>query len=286
MKLCLLVLAFWSQEAERALPDKAAFIAGFRKTLHDDEKLLSQYTYTEKETETTLDSKGLKKKTEINVYQVIHGAEEWQTYRRHIVKNGVALTGAELQKQDREEQERVAKETHKRANQPEAKRREEKAKADRDEQEALDDVFAMFDVQLIRREPIGGTSTILASFKPKASYKPKTRIGKILQHITGRMWIAEDDHELARVEGEVIDAISIGGGFLAKLQKGSRFAFERRKINGEIWLPVREEAFVDGRLLLVKGLKELDVVEYSDHKKYSVDTILKFPEEVATPKPD
>src|SRR2546423_13830386 len=111
---CLLLFGLWSPQQQKPLPDLPAFLAEFRKTLHSDNKLLSQYTYTEKETEITLDSKGNPKKTEINVYQTIHGAEEWQTYQRQIVKKGVSLTEKELEKQDREEKERVAKEAQKR----------------------------------------------------------------------------------------------------------------------------------------------------------------------------
>jgi hypothetical protein len=107
---------------------------------------------------------------------------------------------------------------------------------------------------------------------------PKSREGKVLQHIAGQAWIAEDDHELARLEAEIIDTISIGAGLLAKVQKGSRLTFERRKINDEIWLPVRVDASLSGRLLLLKGINQREVTEYSDHQKYTVDTILKFGE--------
>ena len=272
----LLVLV--SPTQEQPLPDPATFIEDFRKTLHTDRALLGQYTYTQKETETTLDSKGKTTKTEINVYQVIRGAEEWKTYRRQIAKNGVPLTEKELEKQDRAEQERVDKETRKRANQSAERRQKEKAKAEREERETIDEVFAVYDIQLLGRETLEGISTILVTFKAKPGYKPKSRDAKILQHIAGRAWIAEDDHELAKLEAEIIDPISIGAGLLAKVQKGSKVIFERRKINNEIWLPIRVDAVLNGRLFLLKGLNLHQLTEYSDHKKYTVDTILKFDE--------
>jgi hypothetical protein len=276
MFIVSLLFLILPQEFERPLPDPKTFMEEFRKTLHSDTTLLRQYTYTEKETEITLDSKGKTKKTETNVYHVVNGAEEWQTYRRRIIKNGVPLTERELEKADREEQQRIDKETRKRASWSEAKRREEKAKAEKEEREDIEDVFGMYDFRLLRREAIGGASTILVTFNSKPNYKPKTSDGKMLQHLAGRAWIAEDDHELVKLEAEVIDPISIGAGLLAKLQKGSTLAFERRKINSEIWLPVREEILLNGRILLLKGLNFRAVVEYSDHKKYSVDTVIKF----------
>lgn len=284
LQLCLLLLALLPQEQPRPLPDLKYFLEEFRKTLHSDRALLSQYTYTRKETQVTLDGKGKAKKTEINVYQVIHGAEQWQTYRRQITKDGVDLTEKELAKQDREQKDHIDKETRKHEGQPEAKRKQEKRKEDREEQQALDDVFAMYDIQLVRREMLDGIATILLTFKSRPGYKPKTSDGKILQHIAGRAWVAEEDHELAKLEPEVVDPISIGGGLLAKLQKGSTLAFERRKINNEIWLPVKAETVVNGRLLF-KGINLHEVTEYSEHKKYSVNTILKFGDAPLKPKP-
>ena len=263
---------------DQPLPDPATFIEDFRQTLHSDQTLLSQYTYTQKETETTLDSNGRTTKTETNVYQVIRGAEEWKTYRRHISKNGVPLSATELEKQDRKEQERVEKETRKRENQSAKERQQEKAKAERKEREAIDEVFAVYDIRLIGRETLEGIPTILVTFNAKPGYKPKSRESKALQHIAGRAWIAEDDHELAKLDLEIIDPISIGAGLLAKVQKGSKLVFERRKINNEIWLPVRVDASVSARLFLLKGLHVHQLTEYSDHKKYTVDTILKFDE--------
>src|ERR1700682_4362865 len=158
---CLLLFGLWSPQQQKPLPDLKTFIAEFRKTLHSDNKLLSQYTYTEKETEITLDSNGNTKKTETNVYQMIHGAEEWQTYRRQIVKNGKPLSEEELNTEEREEKDRIAKETRKRADESASKRDREKAKADREEQEALNDVFAMYNVQMVRRELLASIATVL-----------------------------------------------------------------------------------------------------------------------------
>jgi len=239
--LALLLLPVSLQAQEKPLPDLESFIAEFRKTLRSDDQLLSQYTYTHKQTRFSLDSKGNIKKSETDVYQVFRSEEEWKTYRREIVRNGEPVSAKDLEKQDREEKERIEKESKRRGKQSDEKRQQEKAKADREEKEILDDVFAMYDLQLVRREVLNEVPTILVAFSPKPNYKPKTSEGKNLYHIGGRAWIAEEDHNLARLEAEIIDPISIGAGILAKLQKGSTLTFERRKINGEIWLPVREE---------------------------------------------
>jgi hypothetical protein len=275
--ICLLLLSFPSpQQQDAPLPEQRAFLEAFRKALSLPDQLLSQYTYTFKETETALDSGGKPKKTETNVYYVIHGAEPWQTYERRIIKNGVALTEKELEKQDRKERERVEKERSKRAKWSEAKRREEREKTEKEERETTDDVFASFTFELVKRELLNGQSTILVNFKPNRSYKPKTSEAKQLQHAAGHVWISEDDHQLAKFEAEVIEPITFGAGLLAKLQRGSTVKFEQQKINDEIWLPVRAEIVYDARVLLLKGMRGRVNVEFSDHKKFNVDTILEF----------
>ena len=261
----------------KPLPEPGPFFAEFRKTLRSDQTLLGQYTYTDKETHITLDSNGHVKDTEVSVYQILHGNRLEDRYRRLISRNGVPVNEQELAKRDRQEEERENKAKEK------SDRQSDKSKENRKEQEILDDIFAMYQVQLLQREPVGNVSTILITFAPKPNYKPRTSEGKILQHISGRAWISEEDHQLAKLETQVNDPISIGAGILAKLQRGSTLNFERRKINDEIWLPVKVEVNLNARLLLFKGFNFRQIDEYSDHKKYTVDTILKFGD--VPPKP-
>jgi hypothetical protein len=275
IQLCLLLLTLWTQDALRPLPEPTQFFAEVRKTLRSDRALFSQYTYTQAETHITLDSNGKAKKTDVSIYQVFHRAGSGVPYRRLISKNGVAVSEEELAKRDREEEQRQAREHKKDDPNTDSANRRDKGREDR-EQEALDDVFAMYDIKMLQREIIAGMPTIAVTFTPKLNYKPKTRDGKILQHISGRAWISEEDHQLAKLEAQVNDPISIGAGILAKLQKGSTLMFERRKINNEIWLPVKADVTLNARLLLFKGLNFREIDEYSDHKKYTVDTILKF----------
>jgi hypothetical protein len=270
IQLWILLLFLPPQAPVKPLPEAGPFFAEFRKTLRSDQTLLRQYTYTDTETHITLDSNGHAKNTEVSVYQILHGDRIEDRYRRLISKNGVPVSEKELAKRDRHEE-------------ADERRQTDKAKEDRKEQEIMEDIFSMYQVQMLQREPVGNVSTILITFAPKPNYKPRTSEGKMLQHISGRAWISEEDHELAKLETQVNDPISIGAGILAKLQRGSTLNFERRKINDEIWLPVKVEVNLNARLLLFKGFNFRQIDEYSDHKKYTVDTILKFGD--VPPKP-
>jgi len=285
LRLVWLLVVALAQDGPKPLPELSPFLAEFRKTLHSDDVLLSQYTFTRKETLVRLDSDQKPTDTKVNVYQVFPGSSERTGYRRRVVKDNVALTDAELKKVDEDIRKRIESEDRKRNQKTLAEREKARAEKLREEERILDDMFALYEVQIVRRETLAGRPVIVADFKPRPGYKPKTSEGKNSQHVSGRAWVSEDDHQLARLELDVFEPISIGFGILAKLQKGARIIVERQKFNDEIWLPLRTEVSLNLRLLMFKGLNIRQIVEYSDHKKYSVDTILKFPDEVIPQEP-
>jgi hypothetical protein len=274
---------------EKPLPERSSFLIEFQvkrpglwKAFGDftDSRLARQYTYVERVTETTLDSKGNAKGSKANVFEVIPTRIDGFTYRRQIIKDGKPLTQKELDKQDSKQEEEIGKVERERAK---AMARSAKAKpnpaptpprpAPRIEDS---EILNAADFQLLRRESIDGHPVILLSFKPNLAYKPRGDIAKMLQHATGHVWVSESDYELVKLEAQVIDTISFGMGILGRVQPGSRGAFEWRKINDEIWLPLREDFTAKARILLVKGMHMREVHEYSEHKKYSVNTEVQF----------
>ena len=284
ISLCLFLSFLLVQDQPNSLPELKPFLAELRKTLHTDRHLLGQYTYTEKQTLMQLDSKGTPKTTEVNVFEVFPGSPERVGYRRRIVKDGVALSPDELQKEDQRVEKRVESAQRRRRQITLVEGERNRADRLRREEQIIDDALGVFEIELAGRENIDGRSAILLKFHPRAAYRPKTSEGKNMQHVAGRAWIDEEDHQVARVEVEVIDPISIGLGILAKLQKGASIVAERQKFNDEIWLPMRTEITLNGRVLLLKGFNIRLINEYSEHKKYTVDTILKF-SDVEDPQP-
>ena len=110
--------------------------------------------------------------------------------------------------------------------------------------------------------------------------KATSREGRILQKFKGRAFVSELDAQVVRVELEALDNISFGLGLLAKVNKGSQAAFERRYINGEVWLPASFRLRARGRQFLLKGIDLDNEVEWYDYRKFTVDT----KETVAAPK--
>jgi hypothetical protein len=89
-------------------------------------------------------------------------------------------------------------------------------------------------------------------------------------------WISENDYQVAKVEAEAMETVLIGRGVLARLDKGSHGYFQRRKVNDEIWLPSETRFTGTGRLLMLKKINLDQKSEFSDYKKFDVDTATTF----------
>ena len=262
---------FAQAASDRPLPETRAFLDEVRKHFHSDDYLLDQYTFTERRTEKRFDAKGKVNHEKHEVYEVYPSAQARQTYRKLVERDGRPLSTEELEKQDREHEKKVAK-LHKSGEAAEAKRRERMTESERREREVVDDIFGVYDIAIVRREPIEGRNALLVTFTPRPGVKPASRRGRILQKFTGRAWVDEADYQVVRAEAELHHTLSFGLGVLARLHEGAIATFQRRKVNGEVWLPAVATFRGSARVFLVKGLRVDSRSEYSDYKKFNVAT--------------
>jgi hypothetical protein len=84
--------------------------------------------------------------------------------------------------------------------------------------------------------------------EPNPAFKPTTRFTSIYARVHGFVWVDEQAEELARIEGEVTEDISVGL-FLGKIYKGSHFMQERCEIAPGLWLATFSQYDFDGRKL-------------------------------------
>jgi len=261
--------------SNRPLPETRAFLDEVRKHFHSDDYLLDQYTFTERRTEKRFDAKGRVKHEKHEVYEVYPSAQARQTYRKLVERDGRPLSAEELAKQDREHEKKVAK-LHKSGEAAEAKRRERMAENERREREVVDDIFGVYDIAIVRREPIEGRNALLVTFTPRPGVKPASRRGRILNKFTGRAWVDEADYQVVRAEAELHHTLSFGLGVLARLHEGATATFQRRKVNGEVWLPAAVSYNGSVRVGLLVTLRRSGTSEFSGYRKYSVDTLEGF----------
>lgn len=262
---------------ERPLPDFPTFAAQVRKHLATDEERQSSYTYVERRTEQKVDGSGKPTSSSVKVYEIYPGLPGQERYRRLIEENGGRIDPGTLARNDRERQQDV--DSYIKAQSSEAQRQKtarEQDKARRRRSDAIDDLFRIYDIRMVRREPIDGHSTILATLEPKEGVRPQTDDGKVMRNFRARAWISESDYELVRIEIEAVQDLSFGLGFLARVHKGTVATFERRKVNNEVWLPAKVTWTASGRVLLLRRLRLRGISEFSQYKKFTVDTSATF----------
>lgn len=260
---------------DRPLPNQQSFLIETRKHLQTDSTLQSSYVYVETRREQKLDKHGRTREESVKVFESYPGLPGEARWERLVAENGRPIPAEELAKQDRERQQKAAGMVRRLADdssKERARQEREYQKARREREEAVNDVFNVFDIRMIGREPIERHETIAFSLTPKPDARPTTGEGRQMKHFNVKAWISESDHELVKLEAEAIDTLSFGLGVLARLHKGATLSFLRRKVNGEVWLPAVASYRGSGRVGLLVTLRRGGTSEYSGYRKYSVDT--------------
>jgi hypothetical protein len=270
-----LLLSSAAAAQERPLPDFDTFITHAKARLRTDSDLQAGYSYTERQVEQKLDSSGRVKSEKVKVFEVYPGLPGEEPYRRLIEEDGRPVPQETLDKRDRKRQEKVQDYAREQAEQSESDRQKavrayEKWLKQRTEE--IEDIFNVFEVRMLRREAMDGHDTIAFSLTPRPGAKARTDSGRMMQHFTALAWISESDYELVRVEVEAVETVSFGLGILARLHKGATASYQRRKVNGEAWLPQAMAYRGSGRMLLVRRVRLGGTSEFSDYRKFGVDT--------------
>src|SRR5262245_28731480 len=274
--VALSCLATTSSAAQmRPLPDQQAFLQEVKKRLQPDEERQSGYMYLQTRRDQKLDKAGRSTSENVTVAESYPGLPGEPRWEREISKDGQPVPPRELEKVDADRRKHVEDYARKLAGNPSDVRAKEatvREKRKREAAESVDDAFRVFDVRMTGRETVDGHDTITFTLTPRPDAKPRTRAGSIMRNFSGRAWISEADYELVRLEVEAIDNVSIGFGLLARVHKGSQLSFQRRKINDEVWLPASAKYSVSARVGLLAVLRRGGSVEFSNYKKFSVDT--------------
>jgi hypothetical protein len=230
----------------------------------ENDKRQRDYTYIDREVENKLDGKGQTKSTEIKTYEIleIYGTP----VQRLIAKNDKPLDARETAKED----EKIQKIIDKRKNESEEdrKKREEKEVKEREDgRKFVREVADAYDFKLVGTEQVGGRDAWVIDGEPHPGFEPHMKEAKFLPKFHGRVWIDKADLQLAKMEVEAIDTVSVGW-VLARIHKGTRVMLEQTRVNNEVWLPRHLTFKVDARIALFKGYNIDGEQEYRDYKKF------------------
>ena len=229
---------------------------------------MKDYTWQARSTERHFDSHGKVESTKQEAWETL--ILDGQPHRMTVERDGKPLSPDEQRAEHKKLDQAVRKlgsetpaEKQKRLQESEAARKSEFA--------FLSEIPDLFDLRLEGEATVDGRPVWVVSGAPRPGAKPKSRDAKMLLKVRGRMWIDKATHQWAKVEAETTDTIS-WGLFLARLNPGAKLTFEQTEVNSEIWLPKRLYLTGAGRVGLLKRLSEDTEIQWSNYRKFSVDS--------------
>ena len=203
--------------------------------------------------------------------------EKWETLildgepqRRTFEKDGKPLSPEEARSQQRRLDEASRKLS---AETPAEKQRrlDDYEKRRKREFAFLSEIPDLFDLKLEGESTVNGRPVWVVSGAPRPGAQPKSHDAKMLLKGRGRLWIDKATYQWAKVEAQTTGTIA-WGLFLARLNPGASLVFEQMPVSDDLWLPKRLFLTGSGRVGLIKRLAEDEEVQWSNYRKFSVDS--------------
>lgn len=226
------------------------------------------YTFLQRAQVDDLDGSGDIKSSTVETHEILMLYGE--PFERMVAKNDKPLPEREQKKQD----EKFDKETSKRANETPEERQKRLAKFEKereDERAFVREILDAYDFTLVGSEAVNGHASWVIDGTPHPGFEGKRREAKLLPKIKPRFWIDQQDYIWVKLRAEVTDTLSFGW-VVARLHKGSMFEMEQARINDEVWLPQRFDVRLDGRIALVKGIKQNVHVTFTEYRRFRAET--------------
>ena len=229
---------------------------------------MKDYTWQARSVEKHLDSQGKVESTKRETWETL--ILSGQPHRRILERDGKPLGP----KEELSEQKKLDDAIRKLASETPAEQRRRLAETEKQRRREfafLAEIPELFDLQLVGDAAIDGRPVWVVSGAPRPGAKARSGDARMLLKLRGRLLIDKATHQWARVEAETTDVIS-WGLFLARLHPGAKLIFDQTEVNSEIWLPKRLFVAGSGRVGLVKRLAREEEIEWSNYKKFSVDS--------------
>jgi len=252
-----------ASQVTRPLPDEASFFAETQENLTRSNQVQYRYAYKERRTELHMNPFGRLGTGDTLVSEVRPAADPRLTYRRVLERNGVAVSKAELDRQDAEYRSRIARLAREDGPRDAERMRRDDQLSRRRALMVMDDVLNTLQFDLVRREFVGGKPAIVVSFAAKPNARPATREGRLARVFKGSLWFDEASRQLTHLNAVATDDVAFGG-FIAKVYEGTEAFVERRQIEPGVWMPTKLTLTGEFRALFRRA-KIDHVVEWFDY---------------------
>ncbi len=265
--LCLLV--WQGPPAAGPLPDAAEFGRRVRQALEVDQQDQDAFTYLERRRDIKISRMGKVSVGPVRTFEVFPSPRPGGTYKRLIEVEGKPLAADALAKADAEHA-RDLKEAEERQRSESASQRARRLREQDEEQQERDailaDVIAVFVPTPVGRDTIDGRPVIVAEVKPRPDARVTTRQGRWMKSFSGRIWVAEQDYHLVRIDMRAFEDITIGWGVVGRVHEGARVYVSRRWFQ-DTWLPGEVTYAASGRTLLFRTFDVEATTTFSGYKR-------------------
>lgn len=237
------------------------------------EEIIDNYSYVQKTDKRELSKDGVLRVTESETVQL--SFYKGRRISRLIEKNGRPLNAREQADADRDAEKRVEEIEKEIAREDARMLKQSRVGTPSSESRRVSIAEVLRASKLLnpRRERFRGRDVIVFDFEPNPAFdlsNAKSML-KFFGKTAGVIWIDEKDKQVARLEAVLFDSYKVGGGVLAKLNKGASFTLEKERVNDEVWLPSRADINLSIRVLLVKGISVNQVIRSYDYRVYETE---------------
>jgi hypothetical protein len=131
-----------------------------------------------------------------------------------------------------------------------AKQHKDNAQDDRSAAELLKLMPQAFVWKVVSETP----EEINLSYAPDPNFSPPDMEARVMGAMSGTLVIHKEGYRIQTFKGRLENDVNIGFGFLARIQAGSTFDIERRKVDATHWEIVETHVHVNGHALFFKTI--------------------------------
>jgi hypothetical protein len=257
--LCVLLLGLASTTALLGQVDAREII---RRAVAADEhnwRMARSYTFLQRVELRRLDAQGKVKVTEVQTYDVT--LQDGTSYRQLVQKDDRPLPPGDA-KRERESLSKSLAERQQESEVERSKRLSAYQSPPDWRRDAWHELPEAFEFRLVGEGTQNGQSAFIIEAIPRQGYQPRSRTSKMFPSLKARFWVDQQEHQIVKVEVEVVDAIWVGW-FLVRVAAGSRVTLELARVDDGVWMPDRLQVFASARLGLLKAWHIDQQVRYS-----------------------
>ena len=174
-----------------------------------------------------------KGKNSTKTYQdiMLYGSQ----YQKLIAVNGKPLDAHQQAEEEQKFQATVSRRQAEKA----SERRERIAKYEAERKHATELILELskaFSFTMTGTDKLGDHEVYVLNAEPRDGYEPSSMGTRALTGMRGKLWIDRSSFQWVKVAVEVFRPVSIGG-FIARVEPGTRMELEQQQVSSEIWLP-------------------------------------------------